>query len=68
MPVRQSEHELQPQLQLAHRFTGARDLTVVRVGQHRGRIVPDRMVDGVERFEPELQRLRRADAEVPDDR
>src|SRR5207248_8237105 len=50
----QSEHELQPELDFAHRFSGAVDLAVERVGQRRVRIVPDRSVQNVEPFEPEL--------------
>src|SRR2546430_2296328 len=65
--IRSSEHELQAELDFAHRFSGAVDLAVQRTGQGRVRIVPDRIVQNVEPFEPELQRPG-ADAEVPDDR
>src|SRR5437588_9209644 len=65
--IRSSEHELQAELDFAHRFSGAVDLAVQRTGQGRVRIVPDWIVQNVEPFEPELQRPG-ADAEVPDDR
>src|SRR5207237_5870729 len=48
-------------------LTGYDDQACDLSGNHRVRIVQDRIVQNVEPFEPELQRPG-ADAEVPDDR
>ena len=63
----ESEHELQAELQLPHRSSRGSDRAVQRAGQRRVRVVPDRVVEDVERLEAKLQCLG-VHPEVPDDR
>src|SRR5688572_6857531 len=63
-----SERELDPDLQLAHRGSRGVDRAVERARHRHLRIAPHRLVEQVERLEPELQRPGPAKVEVANQR
>src|SRR4029453_7609305 len=63
-----SERELHAKLQLAHRRSRTVDGAVQRTRHRHLRIAPDRVIEHVEGFEPELQALAPAQRDVANER
>src|SRR5678815_4357258 len=62
------EDELQADLHFSHRLSRGGDRIVRLAAQCGVRVVPDRVVQNVERLEPELRTLAPRQREIPDDR